>query len=63
MSLRRIKTPSLCTDLVKVYFDSDVQEYIVKIKGKPEADYFTNDKSDALSTAQYIRNNELGEFI
>ncbi len=55
--MKRIKTPELGTDKVKVYFDSEFDEYQVRIVGKPKATYFTSDKKDALSTAQAMRNS------
>ena len=39
------------TDTVGIYKDSDTQEYIVKVKGKPEQDYFAADRRDAEATA------------
>jgi hypothetical protein len=39
---------------VRIYRDSEYNEYIVGIKGQPAADYFTNDKDDALATAKVI---------
>lgn len=56
MALKRIKTPELGTDRVKVFYDSDLAEYQVQITGKPEATYYTGDRADALGTAQHMRN-------
>jgi hypothetical protein len=39
------------TDTVGIYKDSDTQEFIVKVKGKPEQDYFAADRQDAEATA------------
>lgn len=60
MSKKRIKAPDLgpC-EFIKVYWDSDWQEYSVTVKGSPEATYFTTDRADALSTAQAMRNHYL----
>lgn len=62
MALRKIKNqPStLIGSPISIYYDSDYSEYQVKIKGQPDATYFTNDKNDALSTAQLMRNTLLG---
>lgn len=32
-------------------YDANYQEYCVKVKGSPNADYFTNDRMDAVNTA------------
>ena len=56
MALKRIKTPELGTDAVKVFYDDEYEEYRVTVRGKPKATYFTNDKRDALATAQQMRN-------
>lgn len=60
MAARKIKNQpaSLVNSGIAIYFDSDYGEYQVKIKGKPNATYFTDDKADALSTAQAMRNEE-----
>lgn len=34
----------------RAYRDSDTGEYIVKLIGAPKADYFTDDKDDAIAT-------------
>ena len=58
MALRKIKNqPStLIGSPITIYYDSDYSEYQVKIKGQPDATYFTNDINDALRTAQLMRN-------
>lgn len=60
MSKKRIKAPDLgpC-EFIKVYWDSEWQEYSVTVQGNPEATYFTADRADALSTAQAMRNHYL----
>ena len=57
MALRKIKVDSLIGSPVSVYFNSEYSEYIVRIKGNSSADYFTDDKQDALQTAQRMRNS------
>lgn len=57
MAKKKLKIESLAYGPVSVYFDSDLGEYSVKVAGNPKATYFTDDKKDALSTAQYMRNN------
>lgn len=38
---------------VKVYHDPDgADEYVCRLTGSPDADYFTNDYDDALNTAE-----------
>lgn len=41
---------------VVVYRDAEWDEYIVRVGGDPKTDYFTDDKSDAVDTAQYLAN-------
>ncbi len=36
---------------VKVYWNPEWQEYIGKLSTNPRADYFTDDKQDAMGTA------------
>ena len=45
---------------VKVYRCTEYNEYIVKVKGKPNASYHTDDKQDALDTANLIAASECG---
>ncbi len=40
------------SDKATVYWDAEWQEYIVKLKGNPNADYYTDDKADAYGTAK-----------
>ena len=54
-----LKTKKTAIDFVKktfpgitLYWNSDEGEFVVKIKGKPKADYFTNDLEDAVLTAR-----------
>lgn len=54
-------TPGVkCRDLVKVYRLADSDEYVCKLDGRPNADYFTNDKADAFATAQHMADNAKG---
>lgn len=59
MPSRKIETlGNLAGDKCIICFDSDYQEYIVKlfcaVSGYiPEADYFTDNKADALATARH----------
>jgi len=64
MARRRIKAPDLgpC-EFIKVYYDSDLQEYSVTVQGRPNATYYTDDKQDALDTAQRMRNEYLANSI
>lgn len=43
--------------IINIYKDSEFNEYSVRIIGKPEADYFTDDKDDALATANIFKEN------
>lgn len=60
MSKRRVKAPDLgpC-EFIKVYYDSDLQEYSVTMKRNREATYYTDNRKDALGTAQAMRNEYL----
>jgi len=55
--MRKIKVDSLVGSPVSVYWNSEYSEYVIKIKGDSASDYFTNDKRDALQTAQRMRNS------
>ena len=55
--LRRVKVETLAGSPVSVWYSSDWQEYQVKIAGVPKATYHTDDKQDALQTAQRMRND------
>ncbi len=39
---------------VSVYWNSEYKEYVCRMKGNPDADYFTTDKEDAIATAELI---------
>lgn len=54
---KSIPVPSLVGSPVSVRFDRDWEEYQVRIKGQADATYHTDDKGDALATAQHMRNN------
>jgi hypothetical protein len=60
MAIRKIQTVAgLNGAFANIYRDSDLQEYVVRFHfAQPigyvkEADYFTNDKADAIGTAKY----------
>lgn len=48
---------------VKVKFNRDYEEYVAEltVEGKrlPDADYFTNDKDDAIGTAKQMAGGDL----
>lgn len=55
--MRLIQTISGTAGTAKAYRDSENGEYVVRFTGRdgarrPDADYFTDDKSDALGTAR-----------
>lgn len=57
MAMKKVKLPeTLKGTPVSVWFDEEWEEYQVKVKGQPKATYHTSDKTDALSTAQVMRN-------
>lgn len=57
MAIKKINVPELggC-GFISVYFDNELCEYQVRVKGNKKATYFTDDKKDALQTAQVMRN-------
>jgi hypothetical protein len=54
----KLDNESAVRNLVKVYRDSANDEFVCKLfisgKHKPRADYFTNDKADAIATAEHM---------
>ena len=54
---KAIKVATLAYGPVSIRWDSEWQEYQVRIAGKPDATYHTTDKEDAIATAQHMRNN------
>ena len=56
--MKRVSVPSLVGSPVSVWWDSEFCEYVVKVRGNKDASYHTDDKSDALATAQLMRNNQ-----
>jgi hypothetical protein len=47
-------------DDVKVYRCTEYSEFVVRVNGKPNASYHTDDKQDALDTANIIAASECG---
>ena len=54
--MKKLNIPTLNGSHVSVWFNAEFEEYQVKVSGNKNATYFTNDKNDALQTAQVIRN-------
>lgn len=57
--IHRFEDVAATSCVTQVYYDSDYGEYEVRIKrGKsfiyPEANYFTDDKTDAMNTASHM---------
>ena len=48
-------------DGIVIKYNPELSEYTVQIVGKPETAYFTDDKTDALRTAQVMRTELLNE--
>lgn len=42
-------------DGIKIIFDSEFDEYQVRVKGNPAATYYTDSKIDAMRTADAMR--------
>lgn len=55
MALKQIKVNPLVYGPVSVWYDRELAEYQVQVKGSPEATYYTSDRTDALATAQVMR--------
>lgn len=58
MALKRIKVPELGYGPVSVWYCPEWEEYQVKIQGRPKATYHTPHRTDALRTAQVMRNTQ-----
>jgi len=39
---------------VTVWYSADLEEYEVRVAGKPNATYYTDDKDDAMATARTL---------
>jgi hypothetical protein len=54
--MRLIKSLQSATtgQIIRIYRDSACNEYIVRVARQPLCDYFTDDKEDALATAQLM---------
>ena len=48
-------------DGIVIKYNPELSEYIVQVSGKPETAYFTDDKTDAMRTAQVMRTELLNE--
>lgn len=55
--MKRVKVETLIGSKISVWYCDEWQEYQVKVAGKPKATYHTDDKKDALQTAQVMRNS------
>lgn len=42
---------------ITVHYCSDLREYQVRLAGNPSATYYTDDRGDAFSTGQRMRND------
>ena len=52
MAKRKVQSVSHEGKTATVYKDPEWGEYVVKLQGRPQADYFTSDRSDAIATAR-----------
>ena len=50
-------------DGIVIKYNHEYSEYIVQIVGKPETAYFTDDKIDAMRTAQIMRTELLNDSL
>ena len=55
--MKHVKLPETLTGTpISIWYAADLDEYQVKVKGNKKATYFTNDRADAMATAQNMRN-------
>lgn len=60
MAWRKVKLPATLENTpIVIHYNAEYAEYRVRIVGDTKADYFTNDKDDALATGQQMRNTLL----
>jgi len=52
--MRLIETIELQGHICKIMYSPHVREYIARLNGKPETDYFTDDKDDAIATSKHM---------
>ena len=55
--MKRVQVPSLTGSPVSVWWDDNWQEFQVKIAKHPKMTYHTDDRQDAIATAQKMRND------
>lgn len=55
--MKKLSVATLAYSHISIYYNSEYGEYQVRVKGNKNATYYTNDKSDALRTAQVMRNS------
>lgn len=58
MGTRRIDTIKGPNGEVDVIYDSVNAEFVCKLRGKPVADYYTDDRDDAIGTAKLMAGQE-----
>jgi len=54
--MKKLTIATLTYSKISVWFDAEYDEYQVRVAGNKNATYYTNDKNDALRTAQVMRN-------
>jgi hypothetical protein len=54
--MKKLNIPTLAGSPITVFYCGEYDEYQVRVKGNKNATYFTNDRKDALQTAQVMRN-------
>ena len=57
MALRKLETHTGPNGTAKLYRNAEFNEYVVKLSGNPDADYFTPDRDDATNTAILMVNH------
>ena len=58
--MKRVKAKGVDLGPVSIWFDEELGEYQVRLKGRPGATYYTDDRADAFATAQAMRNGAAG---
>lgn len=55
--MRRVRLPeTLLGTPISIWFDPDISEYEVRVRGNKAATYYTEDREDAFQTAHVMRN-------
>ena len=51
-TIRKVPAKNLINSPISIWYSKDLNEYQIVVKGKPQATYFTENRDDAINTAQ-----------